>query len=438
MRTTTEMCAQLRAVELVELSTYYIQSVDNQCYGTITQTRQKFYEVSPSSMSACRSALDAYCANAQPDCDGGAACWDKRRSRWGCCERTSGKRCFNRGHQMALVLELCRAALPPVLPTGNRAAQMVTVIITAAPVASHPALTLVNRSLTSLVLLKLPIHTPILLTHDQPALNAGQGLPSSYEQYLDRLRAFLPRYAANTGYAPRLLLQQMHGNLIGSLVLSLRAVRTTYVLKLEHDVEFIRSVDLPSVLDDMRRDSALKLIRFNHRPNIFRACDRGYFGDPAHNRQLFSNYATEARLSNVYTRTVCFADRVHLTSANYYRHLILTPLVRVTPCVGPETYLQPFVAMDHDKYGTHIFGSLRAQPVVRHLDDPGKRSAWLNSNCTRRDRAIARWCAWFHSTWWCTGGCRLVHRITSRREQRWPFAYSRKMALSMLNAGALN
>jgi len=126
---------------------------------------------------------------------------------------------------------------------------------------------------------------------------------------------------------------------------------------------------------------------------------------------------------NKYTRTVCFADRVHLTSADYYRDLILKPLVKATPCVGPESYLQPLVAMEHSKYGTHIFGEVGAPAAVRHIDAPGLRSGVLDFGALRRERSIARYCGWFHSTWWCVGGCRLIHRLVSARERRWPFPW---------------
>lgn len=390
----------------------------------------------------CQLVLDAYCATAQPACDGGKAQWDTRRRRWGCFRRNGRERCFYRGHQIALALELCnatlRSATMPHLhcaahdwPANERLQQeSISVIVTAAHVASHPLVTVINRSLTSLILLRLPAATPIFLAHDWPADSPRHGLPGAYAQYLDRLRAMLPSYSLMTGYAPRLLIQQKHGNLIGSLVLALELVQTAYVLKLEHDVEFIREVDMMSVLRDMRCNTELKFIRFNHRANSFHACDRGYFGENRRNKELFADYNMKVNLSNGYTRiarytrTVCFADRAHLTSTDYYRDLILTPLVRMTPCVGPETFLQPFVAMDHAKYGTFIFGHIGAPPLVHHIDDPGRRSGWLNLNMSRPDRALSQWCAWFHSTWWCIGGCRRVHRITSKKERRWPFAKS--------------
>ena len=218
--------------------------------------------------SRCQSVLDAHCAASQPECDGAVA--RSVGGRWGCFRANGTIRCFSRNHQLQLALQLCGATLRAA--NERRRHDSVTIMVTAAHIASHPSLSVINRTLASLSFLSLARGTPVLLVHDRPPEQASRSdMPSAYRLYLNRLRGYLPAFAGATGFAPKLLVQERHGNLMGSLVLALGHLRTSYVLKLEHDVEFIRHVSLRSVVRDMQREPALLLVRFNHRKNVFQA-----------------------------------------------------------------------------------------------------------------------------------------------------------------------
>ena len=347
----------------------------------------------------CQGVLDAFCAAAMPGCDGGLARLEN--SKWGCYKQGQ-KKCFMRNQQLHMTLELCNATLR----TPPKDDHSITVVITASYVKAHPALTYINRTLVSLRLLKLQPGTPVLLAHDPPM--SGE-LPPRYMQYFERLRDFIPKYAAATGLTPQLLIRRSHGHIVGNIAFALSHVHTPYLLKAEHDVEFVASINLASVVRDMQREPAIKVVRFNHRTTSFYSCDRGYFGDPEHNARIFSNLTSRTQLENAYTRSVCFSDMAHITTAAFYRDLVLTSRVTDSPCVGPEGYIQPFVALDHAKYGTYVFGAIGTPASVQHNDAKGQRTGKVSYTTSVHERNLARWCSWFKQTWWCVGGCQRSH-----------------------------
>ena len=219
-------------------------------------------------------------------------------------------------------------------------------------------------------------------------------MPPRYAQYLERLRVFLPDFAVATGLAPQILLRPTHGHIVGNIAFALMHVLTPYILKTEHDVEFVAPLRALSVVRDIQREPSIKFVRFNHRATTFDACDRGYYGDPRRNAQIFFSNVTAPHLENAYTRSVCFSDMAHLTTAAFYRDLILTARVTDahadTPCLGPEGYIQPLVALDHNKYGTHVLGMRGTAASVYHHDAKGERTGLVNHRASQREVNAAR------------------------------------------------
>ena len=197
---------------------------------------------------ACQSVMDTYCSSTNPICERGTA--RKERTRWGCFETNPrgavGRKCFSRSVQPQMVLELCLAelsqlptpSLTPALSDQDLALNL-TVLVTASLIPSHPDTAFIRRSLQSLQLLSLPAATPVLLSHDRPS---GRELPVRFSSYLDRLRLFLPGFAAATRLAPRVLLSPTNGHLLGNIAFALSHVppgRSKFLLKFEHDVEVL-------------------------------------------------------------------------------------------------------------------------------------------------------------------------------------------------------
>jgi hypothetical protein len=144
------------------------------------------------------------------------------------------------------------------------------------------------------------------------------------------VQLLLPAASACTKLALRLLVRATNGRLAGNLAFAMSFVTTPYVLKVEHDHPFARSIDIMSVVADMRADPRLKYVRFNRRENVRVRCDNGdYFRSSPYDqglaKALWGSFAPrrDVAMANNYTRTACFSDMNHLTLTAYYRtHLL--------------------------------------------------------------------------------------------------------------------
>ena len=75
----------------------------------------------------------------------------------------------------------------------------------------------------------------------------------------------------------RLIITKIHLHQAKSLAYGLSFVKTKFFLKMEHDHIFIKNIFIYNILKDMSQDSALKIVRFNRRPNKRVNCDDGYY-----------------------------------------------------------------------------------------------------------------------------------------------------------------
>jgi hypothetical protein len=240
----------------------------------------------------------------------------------------------------------------PAQPAALR--RLLTVVITASASPLNPSTAILRELLLSLTFLNLPEGAPVLVSHDGPRLvmprtrgqqhnNQSQEtcqpagacqraleFPPAYLEYLANVQLLLPAASACTKLALRLLVRATNGRLAGNLAFAMSFVTTPYVLKVEHDHPFARSIDIMSVVADMRADPRLKYVRFNRRENVRVRCDNGdYFRSSPYDqglaKALWGSFAPrrDVAMANNYTRTACFSDMNHLTLTAYYRtHLL--------------------------------------------------------------------------------------------------------------------
>ena len=269
----------------------------------------------------------------------------------------------------------------------SRKSFVLTIVVTASPSPLNPSTVILQELLLSLRFLKLPAQNPVLLSHDGPRLapsalehphSPGVQFPQRYMQYLARVEALSPAAAACTGLDIRLLLRATNGMLAGNLAFAMSFVRTPFVLKVEHDHPFVRSVDALAIVRDLQSDRRLKYVRFNRRPNRRKNCDNGDYPralagteDQWIAQSLWGLHEarSDSELRNAYTRTACFSDMNHLTSTAYYRTAIL-PVIIKEPKLSPENLMQDncYIARNHSYYGTYIFDGPDAPATITHLD----------------------------------------------------------------------
>ena len=117
----------------------------------------------------------------------------------------------------------------------------------------------------------------------------------------------------------------------------------------------------------MSQDSALKIVRFNRRPNKRVNCDDGYYKKHWKKklaRRIWKNHAAEY---NNYTRTVCFSDMNHISRVGFYTDKIISHAVRAAPQMIEAT-IQKLVIYNHSLFGTYIYGGLQFAETLTHLD----------------------------------------------------------------------
>lgn len=219
-----------------------------------------------------------------------------------------------------------------------------SIIITASYIKSHPSIVFIKSVIESLKYINID-NVPIILAHDY-------NNKEEYIEYLNNLEDYV-RDKSNITIIKR----DTHGCLTGNIRNAFNYVSTKYVLILQHDLPFIRELDIYRVIEDMKANPLLKHVRFNKRANIKVMFDaqNDLFGE----QQKGINYS--------YTRTPCWSDQNHICETEYYRDIVLKE------CTD-GTFMEHILIKKskteeiHKKYGTYIFGALNEPAYIIHTD----------------------------------------------------------------------
>ena len=249
---------------------------------------------------------------------------------------------------------------------------ILTVIITASFIKSHPSIHYIKATLESLSYINLFHDSKIILAHDyydEP----------NYYKYINNLRDYI-KYNFNI----KIIINKSHGHLVGNISNALINVTTKYILLIQHDLPFIESFDIQKVIEDLDNNPNIKHVRFNHRNNIKIKYDcgfaplRGAIVDQSESASTEFNaiddniFGYQQQEKNyTYTRTPGWSDRNHLCLTSYYNNIILKECKKN---IFMEKFFQGKIKniKIHDKYGTYLFGPLNYKPMIKHLD--GRRN----------------------------------------------------------------
>jgi hypothetical protein len=220
-----------------------------------------------------------------------------------------------------------------------------SIIITASFIKSHPSINFIKCVIESLNYIKNISYVPIIIAHDYSN-------DLKFLQYIDNLKL----YILDKTHI-KIIIRDSHGHLTGNIRNAFQYVNTEYVLIIQHDLPFIREVNIEKIIEDMQANPELKHVRFNKRKNIKSASDslNDLFG-----KQVQS-------INFTYTRTPSWSDQNHLSRSEYYRNIILAE------CADGkfmEQYLIKKSTDDkiHTKYGTYIFGKINDDAYIKHID----------------------------------------------------------------------
>lgn len=236
-----------------------------------------------------------------------------------------------------------------------------TIVITASFVPSHPSLRIIQETLESLRYTNCDPSTPIVLAHDY---NSNP----DYLAYLEQLRAYI-KGKLNI----QVVVAEVYGCLTGNVRNALRYVNTEFMMLMQHDLPYTRSLpDLYKVMDDMKATPSLKHVRFNRLVNTHNMYDKfGLFG-----KQVSSTNYT-------YTRTPGWSDNNHLCLTSYYKDFIMKECPDKTFMEG-HLYWKIKDEASHETYGTYLFGPLDEPPYTGHSD--GRHSTFTKKIAVLSDR----------------------------------------------------
>ena len=221
----------------------------------------------------------------------------------------------------------------------------ITVIITASHCPSHPSIFLIKDVIESLRFLNLNENTPILLAHDYND-------HPKYLEYLEYLKDYI-QHNSNI----KIVKRDSKGHLTGNIRHAMQFVNTKYVLILQHDLPFIKNVNINKVMDDMDLHPIMKHIRFNKRKNI-----------KAHYDGINNLFGKEIKANHYsYTRTPAWSDQNHICLTSYYNDLILKEC-KDGKFMEDQLYGRNKDEQAHQKYGNYLFGPVDHPTMISHTN----------------------------------------------------------------------
>lgn len=240
---------------------------------------------------------------------------------------------------------------------------LLTVVIAASPVPSHPSTALVSETLESLKNCGIDPLTRVIIAHDaMPPFRRDNDDRLAYEKYLAQLRIQL---AGRPNI--QVLCRSRWGHLNGNLRSAMQLVDTPFVLVVQHDFPFVRTIDIAALLSAMEQRSGIRHIKFSKRDHTA----SGWDANTSERLEYLQEIAVPTPSGEVrLVRTLGWSDNNHLCRAGYYRDIIF-PIAGGLK-LGPEEIIDPLVsAQTHDVFGTYIFGGLDDPRSIDHRDGRG-------------------------------------------------------------------
>lgn len=228
---------------------------------------------------------------------------------------------------------------------------LLTVVITASHIKSHPSIRIIKETIESLQYVKLPENTRIILSHDYST-------NTNFNTYIQNLKEYIQISNQNN---IEIKICDSHVHLTGNVRNAFKDINSKYTLVIQHDLPFISHFEISKIIEDMDQNTLMKYVRFNKRDNIRKGFDAGnnLFGK----QYLCKNYT--------YTRTPAWSDNNHLCLTSYYNNVVLKECRDGKPM---ELFLNGRVKDEqaHQRYGTFLFGPINHPQMILHLD--GKNS----------------------------------------------------------------
>jgi hypothetical protein len=269
----------------------------------------------------------------------------------------------------------------------NSAASRLTVVTTTHLIPSAPSVWILRRTVASLRARLNVRDCEHRVYYDAPETSSPR-----HDAYLENLRALCLKLGLT-------LLVRPQSGLKANYLHAVDTVQTPYLLFLEHDWTFRRSVDLPTLLDVFDRHPYVHYVKFNRKANDSRYM-WDHFVEP------------EDRVAELpLTRTSCWSNNPHVVRVSKWREewRAIVGETRERGAVGIEERLYwaygrgIFTAgfrETHALWGCMNYGALDEAPLVRHvngslsqqfyLEPFAKMARLVHRNVRRMRRVYAR------------------------------------------------
>ena len=246
--------------------------------------------------------------------------------------------------------------------------EKVSVLVTSSPIPSHPSPELILSTIESLHFLGIvpSVRIYVLLDGIRPSLR-NRMTRSSYSEYERNLREISSKLNNL-----QILSRSRWGHISQTLRMGLAQISTDYVLVIQHDMPFVREVDLHSLVDQMDNNRELKHVRFNLRENLPSGADGTYSyrreGRIFDRSSFFSEWSPSHGHATIpLIKTLCWSDNNYLCKTEYLKETVLKPIGKTK--LAPEWPMNRVSDKEtHRILGTFVYGRPGDPPVIGHLD----------------------------------------------------------------------
>lgn len=248
-----------------------------------------------------------------------------------------------------------------------------TIVINTSLIKTHPSLELFNATFSSLRYLHgLPANTPIVITIDgliSKKLYRYQ--PNDTKENKQRLQEYVRRLRLRFKNDNHVTILHSYdaGLLTINLKMAMEHVDTKFVLVIQHDLSFIHEINYTALMQSMKENPELNIVRFHNRRNI--VPQKFYTIEDIKTKKNCTSIFRDEKNGLEFVPQI-FSDRNHITSKKYYINLL--------QMIGDNPRFMEAVMMNSLKkdlgkcreFGQWIYGPLGSGPYIKHLD--GKNS----------------------------------------------------------------
>ncbi|MDA8862979.1 hypothetical protein N9H87_02000 [Pontimonas sp.] len=262
--------------------------------------------------------------------------------------------------------------------------------MTANPIPSHPSPHQILNTLDSLELVGLPEGTTILLLHD--GLRWTQRLSKTRTRYRSYLHALSQALATREDVL--IVKLPRWGHISQLLRKGVLLTSAEFLLVVQHDLPFERTVDVRSILEFMQDEPGIRHVRFNLRTNLPQGQDAMTTlkaQKVTENRtDFFQQHESQSRYSVPLVRTLAWSDNNFLCPRWYLEKVILGPIgnLRMAPEWAMNGLNRP---ENHSILGTFIAGTIGDLPVISHTDGRNSSVGAEYQTLVERSYGTRRW-----------------------------------------------